>query len=67
MKYSILTACNIFRFKWLKNYVKSINTQIILADELIFIDDGSKNSYLIERFLSKNLNPFDYIPITFHI
>jgi hypothetical protein len=57
MKYSILTSSNNFKLKWLKNYVKSINSQIILADELIYIDDGSKNSYLTESFLSKNLNP----------
>jgi hypothetical protein len=57
MKYSILTSCNVYKFNWLKNYVKSINSQIILADELIFIDDGSKNSHLIEQFLKKNLNP----------
>jgi hypothetical protein len=57
MKYSILTSCNVYKFNWLKNYVKSINSQIILADELIFIDDGSKNSYLIEQYLRKNLNP----------
>jgi len=57
MKYSILTSCNVYKFNWLKNYVKSINSQIILADELIFIDDGSKNSYLMEQYLRKNLNP----------
>jgi len=57
MKYSILTSCNVFKINWLKNYVKSINSQIILADELIFIDDGSKNSHLTEQFLRKNLNP----------
>lgn len=57
MKYSILTSTNVYKLNWLKNYVKSINSQIILADELIFIDDGSKNSHLIEQFLRKNLNP----------
>jgi hypothetical protein len=57
MKYSILTSCNVYKFNWLKNYAKSINSQIILADELIFIDDGSKNLHLIEPFLKKNLNP----------
>jgi hypothetical protein len=57
MKYSILTSSNVYKFNWLKNYVKSINSQIILADELIFIDDGSKNSHLTEQFLRKNLNP----------
>lgn len=57
MKYSILTCTNVYKLNWLKNYVKSINSQIILADELIFIDDGSKNSYLIEQFLRKNLKP----------
>ena len=57
MKYSILTASNIYKFNWLKNYVKSINSQIILADELIFIDDGSTNSNLIEQYLRKNLTP----------
>ena len=57
MKYSILTSSNLYKLNWLKNYVKSINSQIILADELIFIDDGSKNSHLTEQFLRKNLNP----------
>ena len=57
MKYSILTASNVYKLNWLKNYVKSINSQIILADELIFIDDGSKNSNLIEQYLRKNLTP----------
>jgi hypothetical protein len=57
MKYSILTSCNVYKLIWLKNYVKSINSQIILANELIFIDDGTKNSHLIEQFLRKNLNP----------
>jgi hypothetical protein len=57
MKYSILTSCNNYKFNWIKNYVKSINSQIILANELIFIDDGCKNSNLIEQFLRKNLNP----------
>lgn len=57
MKYSILTSSNVYKLNWLKNYVKSINSQIILADELIFIDDGSKNSNLIEQYLRKNLTP----------
>jgi hypothetical protein len=57
MKYSILTSTNVYKLNWLKNYVKSINSQIILADELIFIDDGSKNSNLIEQYLRKNLTP----------
>ena len=57
MKYSILTASNVYKFNWLKNYVKSINSQIILADELIFVDDGSANSNLTEQYLRKNLTP----------
>jgi hypothetical protein len=56
MKYSILTSCNVYKLNWLKSFAKSINSQIILADELIFIDDGSKNSNLTEQFLRKNLN-----------
>lgn len=56
MKYSILTCSNSNNFIFLKNYVKSINSQITLADELIFVDDGSKNYYLNEQFLKKNIN-----------
>jgi len=57
MKYSVLTCSNKYKLSWLIRYVKSVNSQIILADELIFIDDGSRQSYLIECFLRKNLNP----------
>jgi len=55
MKYSILTASNCKNLNIIKRYVDSINCQRIIADELVFIDDGSKCAYIIEKYLRKNL------------
>ena len=55
MKYSILTASICKNFNIIKRYVDSINCQRITADELVFIDDGTKCVYTIEKYLRKNL------------
>jgi glycosyltransferase involved in cell wall biosynthesis len=55
MKYSILTSSNYNNFNIIKRYVNSINSQRIIADELVFVDDGSKCPYLIEKYLRNNL------------
>lgn len=55
MKYSILTSSNCNNFNIIKKYINSINCQRIIADELVFVDDGSKCPYLIEKYLRKNL------------
>jgi hypothetical protein len=55
MRYSILTSSNSNNFNYYKKYLKSINKQIILPTELIFINN---KSYFInlKEFLLKNLN-----------
>ena len=55
MKYSVLTSSNSNNPSFFKKYVKSINEQIILPNEIIFINNRSKFSYVYE-FLVKNLN-----------
>jgi glycosyltransferase involved in cell wall biosynthesis len=55
MKYSILTTSNCNNFNIIKRYINSINSQKITADELIFVDDKSRCSYIIEKYLRKNL------------
>jgi len=55
MKYSILTASNCNNFNLIKRYINSINSQKITADELIFVDDKSRCSYTIEKYLRNNL------------
>ena len=55
MKYSVLTSSNSSNLIYYKKYVKSINEQIILPNEIIFINNRSKFSYVYE-FLVKNLN-----------
>lgn len=55
MKYSILTSSICCNFNVIKRYVNSINCQRIIADELVFVDDGSKCYHLIEKYLRKNI------------
>jgi hypothetical protein len=55
MKYSIITASNSNNFKYYKYYVDSINKQIILPNELIFINNKSSLINVKEILLS-NLN-----------
>jgi hypothetical protein len=55
MKYSILTASNSNNLEHYKKYVSSINKQIILPIELIFINNLSNNLNLRD-FLLRNLN-----------
>jgi hypothetical protein len=55
MKYSILTISNSNNLEHYKKYVRSINKQIILPTELIFINNKTNNRNLRD-FLSINLN-----------
>jgi len=55
MKYSILTANNSSNFKHFIKYVRSINKQIILPTELVFINNLSNNLNLRD-FLLRKLN-----------
>jgi hypothetical protein len=55
MKYSVLTSSNTGNLKFIKNYVKTINKQIILPDEIIFINNRSYFNY-VYQFLITNLN-----------
>jgi len=55
MKYSILTVSNSNNLKHYKKYVTSINKQIILPTELIFINNKT-NFINLRDFLFKNLN-----------
>jgi hypothetical protein len=55
MKYSIITASNSNNFKYYKYYVESINKQIILPNELIFVNNKS-NFINVKEFLLRNLN-----------
>jgi hypothetical protein len=55
MKYSILTSSNSNNYNNYKKYLKSINKQIILPTELIFINNKS-NFKNLKEFLLKNLN-----------
>jgi len=55
MKYSLLTVSNSNNLKYYKKYVTSINKQIILPTELIFINNKSNILY-VRDFLLRNLN-----------
>ena len=55
MKYSILTASNSNNISFYKKYIKSINIQDPIANELVFIDDAIKLKG-IKILLKKKLN-----------
>jgi hypothetical protein len=55
MKYSILTASNSNNIEYYKKYVNSINNQIILPTELIFVNNKT-NLTNLRDFLFRNLN-----------
>jgi len=55
MKYSVLTVSNSNNLEYYKKYVSSINKQIILPTELIFINNKT-NRVNLKDFLFRNLN-----------
>lgn len=55
MNYTILTTSNSQNLKFYKSYIKSINSQNPLPQDIVFINDGVNNKYL-QKYLSLSLN-----------
>jgi hypothetical protein len=55
MRYSVITSNCSNKLNFLRSYVRSLNAQIILPTEIIFINNRS-NNLNIKQFLIRNLN-----------